>query len=137
MRAYTIADRTQEILTFAVRIRVKMPLDVSPGMKMDIVTWLITRFGRRGFAYRRIDAGPGCPEVFYFRQLQDAQEFLAAFPALHLDTEATSGTETSPEVPGGVERERRRMTKADGQSPSADPSRSKQRRTGQEKWSAS
>ncbi len=86
MPAATISHRAQEALAFAIRIRtaVSAPKKLMP----DILAWLFARFGREGFAHRRMNTQAGSPQVFYFRRLEDAQEFLDTFPDLELANEA-------------------------------------------------
>jgi hypothetical protein len=92
----TISHRTQESLAFAVRIRVQMPQNSPKRFTSDILTWLFTRHGRDGFAHRRMGVRAGSPEVFYFRQLDDAQEFLAAFPELKPANGTASEADAAP-----------------------------------------
>jgi hypothetical protein len=96
MRARTVSHRAQEGLAFAVRIRVRMPPEAPQRLSSDILTWLFIRFGRDGFAHRCMDTEVGPLEVFFFRQLEEAQEFLTAFPELVLANAMASETETAP-----------------------------------------
>ena len=96
MPAPTISHRSQEVLAFAVRIRVRMVPGAPKRLTSDIGFWLLNHIGRESFAHRRMDTQAGSPQVFYFRQLEDAQEFLDAFPDLKLANETTAQVDTSP-----------------------------------------
>lgn len=91
MPAATISHRAQEALAFAIRIRVRTAMGAPQSLTPGLLTWLFARFGRDGFAHRRMDTQAGSPQVFYFRRLEDAQEFLEAFPDLELANETAPG----------------------------------------------
>lgn len=71
-------------MDFPVRIRVRMPRPTPKRLASDIPFWLLTQCGRDGFASYHMDTEAGAFEMFYFRQLDLAQAFLAAFPELKL-----------------------------------------------------
>lgn len=87
MRGRPISHRAHEALAFAVRIRVRILPGAPKKLIPNILSWLFARFGRDGFAHRRMSSGAEFLEVFFFRELEDAQEFLDAFPDLELANE--------------------------------------------------
>ncbi|PNU02534.1 hypothetical protein A8V01_09145 [Novosphingobium guangzhouense] len=90
---------------FPIRVKVFAPNKGYGGfgnLLNDMIYWLQDNLPRGDFGQYH-GRSPGIREStgFYFRTLEDAQRFLAAFPSLELADGVSSSSYTSPALPSG------------------------------------
>lgn len=84
MSRHTSPNKKQIDDAFPIRIKIKIPDDGLGNLVGEIQTWLRKNIGTERFS-NQSTRGVYChATAFYFRNLDDTQAFLAAFPALEL-----------------------------------------------------
>ena len=76
----TTSQRVADDQAFAIRVKVKAPGDDFCRNLGHILSWLNDELGPGGFGYHSGGALGGDVLGFYFRSLEDARRFQAAFP---------------------------------------------------------
>jgi len=80
LRSRNSPRRTRDGLEFPIRIRVRLLPNPPRGPDSDVPLWLLSQFGRDGFAHRRMDGDAGPTWALYFHRIEDAQTFMLASP---------------------------------------------------------
>ncbi|GGB87922.1 hypothetical protein GCM10011494_02830 [Novosphingobium endophyticum] len=81
---------------FPVRILVRVPRFGFGQQYDEIHAWLKNEIGRGEYADHSFRTPPRDAVGFYFRRIEDAQRFVAAFPSLELSDETAGAGYTSP-----------------------------------------
>ncbi len=84
MSRHTAPNKKRIDDAFPVRVKIKVPPHGLGNLIHDLHGWLRDNYGKDRYAAQSTRA-VGCDATaFYFREVEDAQRFIDAFPALEL-----------------------------------------------------
>ena len=86
---------------FPIRVKIVIPPFGFGQTYDEIEFWLRSEIGRGNYARHAARSYPKDASAFYFRSIEDARRFLAAFPALELRDGTIMTGYTSPALPFG------------------------------------
>jgi hypothetical protein len=86
---------------FPVRVKVLVPGRGFENLLLGIHRWLDAKVGRGNYATHGAAAAGGDATAWYFRTVEEAQGFIAAFPTLELADGTELPTYQSPYLPFG------------------------------------
>ena len=86
---------------FPVRVHVLVPGRGLENLLLGMHRWLDAELGRGSYAAHGAGAGLTPATAWYFRSVEDAQAFVAAFPVLELADGTELPTYQSPHLPFG------------------------------------
>src|SRR4051812_12872411 len=86
---------------FPVRVKVRVPGRGFENLLLEMHSWLDAAVGRDSYAVHGAAATGVDATAWYFRRVEDAQGFVAAFPMLELADGTGLPTYQSPALPFG------------------------------------